>query len=298
MMRRGSSFGWRSTAICVVCAAGCGGGGGSPRSVGDRLQANIGGQGWVADASTIDVRTSSDSASTLVISGSNVGSLPEYDALTIAIGFVNGPRTYALGVNESTNAGGPAGVTRYLGGTTTSWSATYPGPGNTFTISSMSASRFAGTFQFTGVNVPPEDSSNSALSDLVVTGGEFDLPLPSAFAPPAANDYGSSMSATVDGQPWEAWQVIPVGVPTSNVDGSGSTLNLGLDLGLLVVGAEGIDGSWGGGSGDANSVVITASGNSRVAGTFTATLQPAGGSSLAPLTITAGKFDVLVTAGP
>ncbi len=178
-MRRGSSFGWRSTAICVVCAAGCGGGGGSPSSVGDRLQAIMGGQVWVADASTIDVRTSSDSASTLIINGSDVESLPGYDALTIAIGFVNGPRTYALGVNESTNAGGPAGVTRYLGGETTGWSATYPGPGNTFTIASMSASRFAGTFQFTGVNVPPEDSSNSALSDLVVTGGEFDLPLPS-----------------------------------------------------------------------------------------------------------------------
>ena len=263
-----------------------------------------------ADAQTIQVSASANSPGALVITGTKVVSATDYRSLTIDLGFITGPGAYPLGVNAGTTPGGIGEVFEQSGTGSGTWTTPLSGAAGTLTVSSMSATRFAGTFQFEAM---PQIGS-TINSNRVVTGGDFDLALPSSFVAPAANNYGSMVSATVNGATWNGATVVGLGdVSTGALSFGGMTT--GVSLNFVTVSAVQAGGTydqtavkitetgsgasccWGGGTGDLSTVTITALGNGRVAGTFVATLLASGGSSsTAPLIVTAGKFDILVNA--
>ena len=170
----------------------------------------------------------------------------------------------------------------------------------------MTAAHFAGTFQFTA---PPQLGS-TVTNTRTVTDGSFDLPLPAEFQPPAADDYGSSIAATVDGQPWNGATVTGLGDSAAGAlsfGGMTTTVSLSFVTAMAVqsggtydqngVRITAINGSasWGGTSAATSSVTITSLSAKRVADTFTATLPPLSGAG-APLSITGGTFDVRIVA--
>jgi hypothetical protein len=125
--------------VLVMCAlpagASCGGGGGAPgggrggaggssATGSGRLSATIDGQAWAADQSTIQV----------------TGSSGFPGALTI-----NGTRTYPLGVNPDTNAGGTVSIFDQAGtGSPGIWMTDLSGARGTLTVTAVSGSRAAG----------------------------------------------------------------------------------------------------------------------------------------------------------
>ena len=126
-----------------------------------------------------------------------------------------------------------------------------------------------------------------------VTDGSFDLPLPAAFQLPTADDYGSSITATLDGQPWNGATVVGLGDTMAGALSFGG-MTTGISLSFVTtmpvqVGgsydrtgvrltASGMGAGWGGTS-DVSSVTVTTLSTKRVAGTFTATLSPTGSAT-------------------
>src|SRR5262249_27470551 len=147
------------------------------------------GQQWVADANSVQVTVDARTPGAIGIVGSHVASASNDLSLQLALGFVDGPKTYPLGVNAGTTAGGSATVFDQQGSTVGIWTTDLSGDRGSLTVTSMPSmadGRFAGTFQFTA---PPQ--LGSAVSNTrTVTDGSFDLTLPAAFQAPAADDAG------------------------------------------------------------------------------------------------------------
>jgi hypothetical protein len=304
-------------AVCATLAvASCGGGGGGGAPGGGRggagggsatgsghLAATIDGQAWVADQSTIQVSASGAVPGTLTINGSHVVSATNYLSLTLALGYINGPRTYPLGVNPGTNAGGTVSIFDQSGaGAPGIWMTDFTGSRGTLTVTSMSATNIAGTFEL----MAPPGLGSTATNTRTVTAGGFDLPLPAAFTMTTADDYGSFMSATINGQPWNGATVEGAGAPAGGTFG-GTTTGISLTVSPLVAIQAGMtydqtmvrfqasgDGmSWGGGTNDLSSLTVTAVTGTRAAGTFMATLL--GPSST--ISFSAGMFNVRFPPG-
>lgn len=311
----------RVTGFLVLCAsstvAACGGGGagpgagagGSGASGSIHLRATVDGQAWAADQATIQVTGSAGTPGFLNISGTRLASASNFLSLTMALGFINGPGTYPLGVNQGTTPGGMVTILDQSAGATGLWATDFSGSRGAVTITSMSATRFAGTFQFTA---PPQLGS-TVTNTRTVTDGDFELAVPATFMAPPADDAGSTMSAMFGGQPWNAATVTGLGSTSLGVlSFGGSTTGISLSLvtqmavqagntydqtavKLMATGA-GASCCWAG-LGDISSVTITSLTAARVAGTFSATLPPASGSAAAgPLVITGGTFDVRIVA--
>jgi hypothetical protein len=296
----------------AACGGGSGGGpggggaGGGTATGSGHLRATIDGQAWAADQNTIQVNSSAAVPGTLTITGTRVTSAANYLSLTMALGYINGPATYPLGVNQGTNAGGTVTVLDQSSASQLGiWMTDLTGARGTLTVTSMSATRIAGTFQF----MAPPQTGSAVTSTRTVTDGDFELPIPAAFAPTTADNYGSLIKATFNGGPWNGATVVGLGTPSSGVLSFGGTTT-GVSLNLITVTAVQVGGTYDqtgvrlmasgtgasccwGGNGDLSSVTITSLGATRAAGTFTATLPAAGGSAATgPLIITGGTFDV------
>jgi hypothetical protein len=294
-----------SLACGLPLLVGCGGGsGGRPGGGGSgNFRATIDGQTWVADANTTQVTANAATPGFLTMSGTRVASASNYLSLTLSLGYIDGAKTYPLGVNQGSNAGGSGQIIDQAGATLGIWVTDFSGARGTLTVTSMSAARFAGTFAFTA---PPQIGS-TVTNTRVVTDGSFDLPLPAAFQPPAADDYGSAIAATLNGEPWNGATVVGLGDTAAGALSFGA-MTTGVSLSFVTsvpvqagqsydqsgVRLTALNGaaSWGT-TGGTSTVTVTALSAKRVAGTFSAMLSPAG-TATAALAITGGTFDVKI----
>jgi hypothetical protein len=289
-------------AFCVTLAA-CGGSAVPGGSGTGKLRATIDGVGWVADDNTIQVTGSAATPSALTITGSQVASAASYVSMVLALGYVDGPKMYPLGVNQGTNAGGSATIIDLMNATAGNWMTDLSGARGFLTITGMTSERFTGIFWFTA----PAALGSTVTSTRSVIDGSFDLLVPAEFRTPSADDYGSSMVATVNGQPWNGATIVGVGdTATGALSFGGTTTGVNLSFATLMpVSAGGTfdqtalpltafdnGASWGG-AGSVSSVTVTTLSAKRIIGTFTATLQPTNGAA-SPMTITAGAFDVRI----
>jgi len=302
--------------LFLTLGAGCGGGGtpGSSTSgtttskVGaGNISATIDGAAWTSSGSNSVVTASSKVPGELTIEGLQ-GSAANYTSLELILGFLTGPGTYPFGVNQGSTPGGTASVITVASASSFSdWMTDFSGMRGTITFATLAGGHMTGTFAFTA---PPEAGS-TLTNTRTVTDGTFDLDVPSGFLPASGDGIGSTMTATLDGQPWVGATVEGVGDPASGVL-SITAMTSGVSLTLVTttpVAAGGTydqtaisiqatgtgdDCCWGG-SGGTLSLTITSLTATRAAGSFSASIPVlAGGNATAPLTITSGAFDVAI----
>ena len=293
--------------LSAACGGGTdpsGGGGGG----GSGFSATIDGQAWTADQLTLQVTSSAASPGYLVISGIKLNGT-DYVGLSLVVGFIDGPGDYPLGVNQGTTPGGTGTVLVKSGATIDTWITDFTGASGTFTVTSRTGSQITGTFEFTA----PPQIGGGASGIKTVTNGSFDLTLPATFTPPTADDHGNTISATLNGQPWNGATVLGVGDPGAGVFSWGGTTS-GISINLVTATAvsagntydqtgvtiqasgSGANCCWGG-LGTVASLTITSLTATRVTGTFSATLPVIGGGSATdPLVITDGVFDTKIFA--
>lgn len=223
-------------------------------------------------------------------------------ALSLTLYHIGAPGTYPLGVG-GTVAGGIGTVSV----SPNSWSTPLSGAAGSITISAVSPTRIAGTFNFTAA---PQVGQSGATR--TVTSGSFDLPVSGPATLVVPDGAGSKVTGTVAGSAFNAATVVTVTLPSSGTLTFGGS-NTAYSINLILSGYTGVGsyalGSgvqrtmqvtnaanqkvWGGSAGNnAGTIVITSATATRVKGTFTATL---GASAVnpgeAPITLN-GSFEI------
>jgi uncharacterized protein DUF6252 len=284
----------RALMAAALLALGCGGdddptgpGGGG----GNTYRANIDGASWSAVSSTIQVTGGNEPRlGTIVISGGNAGG----NAIVLILSFIGGPGTYPLGVNVGTNAGGTGSVVDVPN----TWLTPLSGAAGTVEITARSATRIAGTFQFTAERL------GGGGPDVTVTGGEFDITIESGL-PALPTGGGSVMTALLDGVPWNGATITQVGNGSSfggqtteySINFAGAVSPGAFDLGAGAGRWEcqilriGTGESWNVGTSDSVGTIIFATVlPGRMQGSFYGTLPPLNASD--SLVVTEGFFSV------
>jgi hypothetical protein len=302
---------WLVVAGALSFGAACGGGDSNPAGPGGGgsadFTAKIDGASWASDASALAIQAGSTGIpGSLTIAGSKVNSATNYISLVLSVGYISGPGDYPLGVNFLSDAGGVAQVLEAAGGSFESRITPFSGVAGTLTVTSLSATRITGTFNFVAGPSP-----GSALTgNRTVTDGSFDLALPAGFTSVPAANHGSTFSASLGGLSWNGATIVGQGSGgvfgiTATTDSFAVSLisnavitpgsySLGSGGGFtLTVIHTGSAISWGGHPTDVGTVVVTSIGNGRVAGTFSGTLQPGAGGG-GTLSVTGGSFDVRI----
>lgn len=305
---RTSLLGGAPVAALLIALSACGGssvtGPGGSSSGSSHLRAKIDGATWNSTAGVESVGVPLTLPGVYSITGTQLGTNPAY---TIAISLYNigGRGTYPLGVGP-TVPGGTALVSDVSGG----WSTPLSGAAGTLQITALTDSRIAGTFSFTAAPV-----SGGVTGTKTVTEGDFDLTVkPTGTVGPLPDNAGNVVSATIDGASWNAATVASsldavsnniFALAASNTERS-LTINLNGVTGpgtfsLGSSGAVGITNNtdplthiWSTtGAGGSGTVTITSITDTRIQGTFSATLGPAPGTqTTGTVTITNGTFDV------
>jgi len=136
---------------------GTGGGGGGDGGGTNTMAATVDGEAWTAVTAN-----AFNQSGIVVVGSSNLGG-----ELGIGFGFVDsGARTYSIGLNEVTNF-------NITGLTGNAWSARGVLGSGTLTVTTLSATRLAGSFEFTA----PLSVGTGPPATRVVTNGVFDLEL-------------------------------------------------------------------------------------------------------------------------
>lgn len=302
-----ASFGWLAVSCALVVTAACGSGGGDggggPSGGGSGMTARIDGTSWTANQVQVTPGGASIPGSVVIlgikVSGNSTSSI------SLTLGFISGPGTYPLGVNQGTSAGG-TGI--YL---TTSPSSvqnrTTPlnGDAGTLVITSLTADHLEGTFEFVAEPI----LGSSFTGNRSITQGTLDIDLPSALAAVPAGNHGSSVSADLGGAAFNGATVVGLGGSGAfSFGGSTDSLHVSFvtqtpvtttgDYGLLTgfnvtVSDVKLNHNWGGVSGDSGKVTVTSLANGRIVGTFGGRLHSLGGAT-ADLMVTDGSFDVRI----
>jgi len=267
--------------------------------------ASVDGQAWASAASLTSVTAAL--SGTYIISGSVLAGASTR-AITLNLMNIPGPGTYPLGTGAGVS-GGSAIYAENVGG----WITPLSGEAGTLTITTLTATRIAGTFSFTAVA-----SAGSATGTRSVTNGAFDLAITSGTTTPVPEKSRMVLKATIGGQSYNASTIVSTGSPgtifvfggnntrhsiniaMSNIPGPGSYALGGGVLSSVQVGAppgEPVTGPlccWNGNfAGSTGSVTVTSITATRMTGTFDFILQPGGsGAATAPLTVANGTFDV------
>jgi hypothetical protein len=236
-------------------------------------------------------------------------------SITIAISLANirGPGTYPLGVGPQVPGGSVI-----LSTTTSGWSSPMSGADGSITITTLSATQIAGTFNFTVTG-----AVTGAAGTRTVTDGDFNAPITRTGTIGAIPDNaGSTVTVTLGGSTWNA-AFVQGSVTTSSQTGGGSTVTVastnstrGVTFTLTGVTGPGtytlgnsgtvtrqlgvtnvtnpLANMWSSlGAGSSGSVIITSMTTTRIKGTFSATLAPAPGSTTTGnLVVSNGTFDV------
>jgi uncharacterized protein DUF6252 len=273
-----------------------------------KMTATLDGKAWTAGSSfAIEV---SAVASRYLISGTETST---NTSISLSIGDIAGVGTYPLGVDGVFVAGGLGSVAI---GATQTWNSPSSGAAGTVTITSLTAKRIAGTFSFNA-----NAATGGATGTRSVTTGVFDVPFNSdAALRPLPDSIGSKLTATLNGQPFNAASV------------SGGTTNAGTPNGFMTMNAfndkqsllftfaapiaagtfplsytaanfmwvvdpsavkpAGANCCWGV-SGDAGTITFTSLTKTRAKGTFNITLSPQPGTAArGTLAITNATFDM------
>lgn len=297
----------RAWLLTVALLAACGGSSPTDPDDGDNgggnsFSATIDGSAWTSAALYIVTATNTSTIPGGLVFSGTMGVNPAR-SLAMTLDRIKGPGTYPLGVNTGTTAGGT--LTMVNG--SVSWWTALNGHSGSITITSLTSSRVKGTFTAT---LTPLAGGTGTVQ---VTNGKFDVPVNPGYAPPAADDEGSWIRATIGGTAWNGGTVVGLGGGTGTVGIAGNSegeYNVSITAGPLTGPGTGPLGStvplrqlrvqlpgqvtaWGGVQGDVGTMTITSITAKRVAGTFSGTLAPVGGSGQ-PLTVTNGSFDVKI----
>jgi hypothetical protein len=299
-------------ASAILASTACGSDGGTAgidgsNSGGTHITAKIDGAAWGGGASSFATAVQAQ-AGAYVISATQTSSTQSI-TMTISLANIRGPGTYPLGVGPQVPGGSVI-----LATATNGWTSPMSGADGSITITSLSATQIAGTFNFV--------VSGSA-GTRTVTDGDFNVPITTIGTVGALPDNaGSTFSVTLGGAAWNA-AFVQGNVTQSSQQGVGSTLTIATTnstrgVGFLLTGVTGpgtytlgntgtvtrqlsvtnvtnsLSNMWSSiGAGASGSVVITSMTASRIKGTFSATLVPSPGSSTTGnLVVTNGAFDV------
>ncbi len=267
--------------------------------------ATVNGQAWASAANLTNVTAAA--SGTYIISGSVLQGT-NARAVTMTLMNVPGPGTYPLGTGA-----GVSGGTGIYAESSGGWGTALSGEAGTVTISTLTAARVAGTFNFVADAV-----SGGATGTRAVTNGAFDLPITAGTTTPVDEKNRMKIAATIGGQSYNASTVVTSGVlgsifviggnntrhsitfGFSNLPGPGTYPLGGGVLASVQVGAppgQPVTGPlccWNGTfAGSSGSVTVTTLTATRMTGSFTFNLQPGGaGAATAPLTVANGTFDV------
>jgi len=291
----------------------CGGGDAGSGGAGSGFRAVIDGASWQAEPLSIAATTAAGVPGGIVLVGSQTsGSLVR--TLTISLNDLTGPGTYALGVGPGVYGGTASVGEAPLGsGAGHAWATPLNGRAGQITLTSVGP-RIIGTFAY----VAEAGKGDTAGGTRTVTEGVLDLPLTGTLSP-VPEGMGSKVTATLNGQPYNAWYVNGrfqdyTGAAGINVDTASSANALSLMLSgvgapgsyalsdmaplrTIIVGKTGGDATsccWGlNGGSDEGTIVVTSLTAHRVQGTFSGTLSPQPQKpATTPLVITDGTFDV------
>jgi hypothetical protein len=263
------------------------------------MSATIDGQPWVSDAGSVTAETIPSTPGGYFMEGSQIVLPASQTIVQLTLFNIGAPGTYPLGVNP-TVFGGVAQLAT-TGGV---WVTPASGAAGTVTITTLTPTRIAGTFEFTAVG-----TYGGATGTKTVTNGLFDLTFTGTVTPMTPRS-GSRISASLGGNSWNAASV--VAIYNSNNLGVGSNNNeytLALNISPLTApGTYTLGGttpltfiqvvhsasgdSWGSGAGLTGSVTITSITADRAVGTFEGSLPPMNGTAGPNLEVTSGSFDV------
>jgi len=271
-------------ALLLLSLAACGGSSSSTGPTGGTgangtFTATIDGAPWVSSTNQTAGGSSAANAvpGLVTLTGTKIVSSTNYTTISLLLGYLSGPGTYPLGVNQATTAGGAGIVSTASGSSFSTWSTNLTGSAGTVTITSLTSTRIGGTFQFTA----PPQSFTTTTGTRVVTNGVFDLPLPANFTLAPATNKGSKITGTIGGVAWNAASTVALGGSgIFSMAGSTDSLTVSLVTGRPVSAGSSypIGGTQGGIQGATMQVVKTGTSLSWTSGTGT--------SSVGTLTIT------------
>jgi hypothetical protein len=294
----------------VLIAAACGGGGdiagtGDTNSGGVHMTAKIDGTPWASGAAFITVVQVLPGA--YAITGTQ-SSTTNAITMTISLANIRGPGTFPLGVGP-----GVPGGSVILANSSTGWASPMSGADGSITITSLTDTQIAGTFNFV---------VTGSAGTRTVTDGDFVASIKKLSTIGAIPDNaGSTFNATIGGSTWNA-AFVSGGVttsalspvPTLAIGATNSTRGVMITLtgvtgpGTYTLGNSGsvtrqmgvtnvanpFSNMWTSvGGGASGSVIITSMTATRIKGTFSATLVPSPGSATTGnLTVANGVFDI------
>ena len=300
-----------ATLTVALASIACGGGGDStgPNNGGNgqfRFTARIDGTSWASTAGVELVGVTLAVPGIYVLTGTQLGT----GGLTLIISLYNipGPGTYPLGVGVSV-PGGNVLISSAAGG---GWRTAQSGADGTINITTLTANRMEGTFNFTAVGF-----TGGATGTRTVTDGSFVLEVkPNGTVGPLPENRGHKVSATLNGTAFNAadvagtYQVLNGGTLTIAAANSTRTLSVNLvgisgagtfplsntipfrTLGVGVFnGSQVISNHTSSAAGSSGSVTITTFTATRIKGTFNAVLTPLAGQATGNMTVTNGVFD-------
>lgn len=301
-----------ATVAVAFANAACGGsdstGPGGSGSGEFRLTAKIDGVAWASDGGAERIGVSITLPGLYSITGIKLTGANNF-TIIMALYNIPGPGTYPLGVGASV-AGGNALISSASGG----WATPQTGADGTITITTLTASRMEGTFNFTATAL-----TGGATGTKTVTEGAFVLQVkPTGTVGPLPDNAGSKVSATLNGVAFNAANTggsySPSNTGILTVVGQTNSRSLTISLagvpatgvgtyalsggspsrtiGLSVLSGTQLTGTYissvAGGSG---SVTVTSFTATRIKGTFNAVLGPGPGTT-GTMTITNGVFDI------
>jgi hypothetical protein len=231
-------------------------------------------------------------------------------SINLALYYIRGTGTYALGAGS-----GVVGGRAQYSEAGTVWATPNDGASGTVTITTLTPTRIAGTFEYTA----RLSSGTSATQTRTITNGSFDIAMnsPNGTLPAVPANAGSVVKATIGGSAYNAgtasattsdfgnglgfnshnltWQpqVSLAGVTTAGTYPLSHAANRRITVSGVGAGAGNPQCCWGGQAGDVGTVTLTSVTPARMIGTFNATLQPQPQSGKTqPLVITNGTFDI------
>lgn len=273
------------TFASLLTLGGCGGGDDGPADPGggggNSFTAVIDGVNWTSDETFISVTGISTPTreGALIVTGFESAS---GRGLSLALSYFIGPASQPLGVNTITTPGGTGTVIV----TPDSWTTPLNGQAGFITLSARTATRVAGTFNFTA-----EAVGGAGPATRVVTGGAFDITQDSGL-PPLPTGVGSTTIATIGGSPWNAATIVGLNggggtfslaagntaysitlLPKQPVT-AGNSYGIPSQMDITVTRTGTADSWWGGLGADIGSVTISTITSNRLVATFHGTLAP------------------------
>jgi len=306
-----------AAAACAALLTGCGksgansitgpgpvgGGSGGSGSGTGTMSATVDGATWTAASGPNTPVAGYKGNGTYIFSGGSFSG-GHVESIQMMIDGVHDLGTYPLGVVWPLDGG--EGAYAYDQG---EWWTSLSGAAGTVTITSLSRTRIAGTFEFLADSV-----SGSAAGSRRITNGHFDLPITVLDTTNAALFTGGHVRAKLDGAAWNAAGALPIVLTASPapmlVIGAGNSSRQMAFAVSPFNGAGTYDvqpgggtrftiedpatgAKWGGPTGGSGSIVITSITTTRLIGTFAVDLAPVPGTSASgTLHVTEGSFDL------